>query len=67
MKGLRSSNTDTSQVFKDFIKTSKKGMLIKEQKLRFHEDRIIMMDTSTMTAKQGDYIEQRRVEIMQRR
>ena len=70
MKDLRSSNTNISQVFKDFVKTSKDDkahkMLIRKQKLRVHEDRTMMMDSSTMTPEQVACIEQRRAEIMQR-
>ena len=46
---------DMSQIFKDFVKTTNKEkihkMTMREQKLRVHEDRIMMMDTLAMTPK----------------
>jgi len=40
---------------------------MRELKLRREEDRIMMIDTSTMTLEQAAYYEQRKAEIMQRR
>ena len=42
-------------------------MMMREEKLRAQEDRIIMMDTSMMTPEQVAYVEQRRADIMKRR
>jgi len=42
-------------------------LILKEQKLRVHENKIIMLDTSTMTLEGTIYYEKRKAEIIQRR
>jgi len=42
-------------------------MMMREQKLRAQEDRIMMMDTSMMSPEHAAYYEQRKIEIMQRK
>ena len=52
LKELSSSNSDISKIFKDVVTTTKEDkahkMMMREQKPRFHEDRIMMTDPSTM-------------------
>ena len=71
MKALSSSDGGMSQIFKGFVTTTKEDkshkMMMREQNLRVHEDRIMMMDTSTTIPEQATYIEQRREEIMHKR
>ena len=71
LKETKSVNTDMNEIFKDFIITAKQEktqkMMMKELKLRRAEDKIMMIDTSTMTSKQVAYYEQMKAEVMQRR
>ena len=58
-------------MFKEFIITAKQDkaqkMMMREAKMRREEDRIIMIDASTMTPQQVSYYKQRKAKIMQRR
>jgi len=71
LKDIKSTNTDMNEMFKEFIITAKQGkaqkMMMRKAKLRREEERIMMIDTSTMTAEQVAYYEQMKAEIMQRR
>jgi len=59
LKELSSYNNDMSQILTNFVKITKEDkahkMMMREQKLRIHEDRIMMMDSSTITHKQVAY------------
>jgi len=59
LKELKSANTDMNEIFKSFITIAKEEeaqkMMMREQKLRREEDRIMMMDASIMTPEQVAY------------
>jgi len=71
MNSLTSTNVEMSQVFKEFLNKSNEDKyhkrMIREQKLRIQEDRIMMMDNSTMAQEQVAYIECKTAEILQRK
>jgi len=71
LQDLSSNSSGMSEIFKDFIAVAKEEktqkMMMREEKLRAHEDRIMMMGTSMMTPEQAAYYEQTKVDIMKRR
>ena len=71
LKDIKTANMDMNEMFKEFFVTKQQEMfkkiLIREAKIRREEDRIMMIDTSTMPPQQASYYEQRKVEIMQKR
>ena len=71
LKELNSSNYNMSKMLQDLVTATKEEkahkMMLREQKLTVHKDKIIMMDTSMMTLEYATYYEQRKAEIMQRR
>ena len=71
LKDIKSTNADMNEIFKEFMITTKQEkaqkIMMREAKLRREEERIMMVDTSTMTPEQAVYYEQLKSEIMQRR
>ena len=71
LKDIKSANTDMNEMFKEFMLTTKQEkaqkIMTREAKLRREDERIMMVDTSTMTPEQAAYYEQLKSEIMQRR
>jgi len=71
LKDIKSTNADMNEIFKEFMITTKQEktqkIMMREAKLRREEERIMMVDTSTMTPEQAAYYEQLKSEIMQRR
>ena len=73
MKQMNSMASGTSVVGNAFLKfidqasedKSHKKM-IREEKLKLQQDRIMTMDTSSMTPDQVAYIQQRRAEILKK-
>ena len=71
LKELSSCNSNMSKMFQDLVTTAKEEkahkMMLRNQKLRAHEDKIIRTDTSTMTPEYEAYYDQRKAKIMQSR
>jgi len=71
MSALNSRNTEAIEAFKIYCnkgaEEKAQKMMMREQKLRAQEDRIMMMDTTMMSPEHAASYEQRKTEIMQRR
>ena len=71
LQQIKSVNNDMNDMFKDFIITVKQEkaqkIMIREMKLMREEERIMMIDTSTMSPEQAAYYEQRKADIIARR
>ena len=71
LNDIKPANIDMNEMFKEFFITAKLEMshkiVMREAKISREEDRIMMIDTSTMPHHQASYYEQRKVEIMQKR
>ena len=71
LKDIKSTNADMNEIFKEFMITTKQEktqkIMMREAKLRREEERLMIVDTSTMTPEQAAYYEQLKSKIMQRR
>ena len=71
LKEIKTTYTDMNEIFKEFFITAKQEMsqkmVMREAKIRIEEDRIMMINTSTMPPQKASYYEQRKAEIMQKR
>ena len=71
LKDIKSTNADMNEMFKDFMITTQQEkaqkIMRREAKIRRDDERIMMVDTSTMAPEQAAYYEHLKSEIMQRR
>ena len=60
-----------NEMFKDYITLAREEkaqrMMMREEKLRVQENKIMIMDTSMLSPKHAAYYEERRAHIMRRR